>query len=234
MAEPTQSILTKSTRFIFKRQQKNPTESTQTLSPSQLSPLSSPTQSSTSANSGVVASTLQFLLHLQIHRDSRQPPSRATKITGNKQVFEIEEQVFEIDEQGFVMDSRRNHDWIRVEVLIHLLSHLLHSCLFCCRRRCAMSTATRGYMRCRDESREMRNEKRGVMWVLDNLKELISKFSLIIFMAQPLTKYTYPFSADSGFCSHVLPCISQALIGSVTNCCIDQNAKFPVLVVKKP
>ncbi|KAL5763538.1 hypothetical protein ACOSP7_019802 [Xanthoceras sorbifolium] len=142
-----------------------------------------------------------------------------------------------------------------------------------------------------------------LMWVLDNLKESISKFPLIIFMAQPVTNYRYPHSASLGsvlmycpaspapdfvssaqenhrkvalaflekakdicasrgveaeivtevgdprttICNAVqklninllvlgnrgLGKIKRALIGSVSNYCV-QNAKCPVLVVKKP
>ncbi|TXG60269.1 hypothetical protein EZV62_014842 [Acer yangbiense] len=142
-----------------------------------------------------------------------------------------------------------------------------------------------------------------LMWVLDNLKESISNFPLIIFMAQPVTKYNSPYSASLGsvrmyypvaatpdfvysaqenhrkvamaflekakdicatrgiraemvtevgdpktaICNAVqklninllvlgdrgLGKIKRALIGSVSNYCV-QNAKCPVLVVKKP
>lgn len=38
-----------------------------------------------------------------------------------------------------------------------------------------------------------------LMWVLDNLKESISKFPLIIFMAQPPTKSKFVFTAPFGY-----------------------------------
>ncbi|KAJ4709927.1 universal stress protein A-like protein [Melia azedarach] len=141
-----------------------------------------------------------------------------------------------------------------------------------------------------------------LIWTLDNLKDSISKFPLIIFMAQQPTNYNYTFAAPFGsalvysavsrqdfvnsaqnnhrrlamtllekaknicasrglkaemvtevgdpktaICSavqklnvnllilgqHGLGKIERALIGSVSNYCV-QNVKCPVLVVKKP
>lgn len=38
-----------------------------------------------------------------------------------------------------------------------------------------------------------------LMWVLDNIKESVSKFPLIIFMAQPPTKSNFMFAAPFGY-----------------------------------
>ena len=51
------------------------------------------------------------------------------------------------------------------------------------------------------------NEKsyHALMWVLDNLKESVTKYTLVIFAAQPFANYSSVFAAPLGFARMYFP-----------------------------
>uniref|UniRef100_A0A2N9FPF2 UspA domain-containing protein n=1 Tax=Fagus sylvatica TaxID=28930 RepID=A0A2N9FPF2_FAGSY len=63
---------------------------------------------------------------------------------------------------------------------------------------------------------ENENSYHALMWVLDNLKESVTKSTLVIFAAQPLTNYTNVFAAPLGFARMHFPVsATPALIESI-------------------
>ena len=52
---------------------------------------------------------------------------------------------------------------------------------------------------------ENENSYHALMWVLDNLKESVTKSTLVIFAAQPLANYTSVFAAPLGFARMYFP-----------------------------
>ena len=56
---------------------------------------------------------------------------------------------------------------------------------------------------------ENENSYHALMWVLDNLKESVTKSTLVIFAAQPLTNYTNVFAAPLGFARMHFPVLAS-------------------------
>ena len=52
---------------------------------------------------------------------------------------------------------------------------------------------------------ENENSYHALMWVLDNLKESVTKSTLVIFAAQPFANYTSVFAAPLGFARVYFP-----------------------------
>ncbi|GMY18379.1 universal stress protein a-like protein [Fagus crenata] len=77
---------------------------------------------------------------------------------------------------------------------------------------------------------ENENSYHALMWVLDNLKESVTKSTLVIFAAQPLANYTSVFAAPLGFARMYFPVsATPALIESIQ----DQNKRVSLGLLEK-
>ncbi|GMY18377.1 universal stress protein a-like protein [Fagus crenata] len=77
---------------------------------------------------------------------------------------------------------------------------------------------------------ESENSYHALMWVLDNLKESVTKSTLVIFAAQPLANYTNVFAAPLGFARMYFPVsATPALIESIQ----DQNKRVSLGLLEK-